>query len=102
MMWNFCVDDSDEGRYETILGRYIFTDLWLNLKWSDNIIEAYYGPLKGSTTPMVDLDTYESKDLNTGNITLKELFKNAYVYEIHELEQVRTSNKQLHVILDAK
>ena len=102
MMWNCCVDDSDKGRYDMILGRYLLTALWLNLKFSDHIIEADYGTFKGSTTPTVDLGTYESKDLNTGNITLKELFKNAYVDEIHELEQVRTSTKLLHVILYAK
>ena len=30
--WNFHVDDSDKGRYDMILGRYLSTELGLNLK----------------------------------------------------------------------
>ena len=46
---------------------------------SEQVIEADDGTFKGSTTPMVDLDTYVFADLNTGNITPKESFNNAYV-----------------------
>ena len=42
---------------------------------------------------MVDLGTYEFKDLNTGNITPEESFTNAYADEIHESQQVRISTK---------
>ena len=42
---------------------------------------------------MVDLGTHELRNLNTGEIITKELFMNAYAEEIHESEQVRTSNK---------
>ena len=59
LTWNCHVDDSDKGRYDIILGRYILTALGLNLKFSEHIIEAYYGHLKGSTAPMVDLGKYE-------------------------------------------
>ena len=56
--WKNYVDDSAKGRYDTILGRYLLTDLGLNLKFSDHVIEADDGPFKGSTAPMVDLGTY--------------------------------------------
>ena len=52
--------------------------------------------------PMVDLSTYEFKYLNTGEITPEKLFTNSYAEEIHEPKKVRTSTKQLHVILDVK
>ena len=51
---------------------------------------------------MVDLSMYECKDLNIGNITPEESFINYYAKNIYELEQVHTSTKQLHVILDSK
>ena len=51
---------------------------------------------------MVDMVTYEFKDLNIGKITPEYSTMNACVEEIHELEKVCTSTKQLHVILDAK
>ena len=40
----------------------------LNLKFSDHVIEADDEPFKGSTEPMVDLDMYKFKDLNTGKL----------------------------------
>ena len=58
VMWKCHVDDSTMGRYDMILGRYIITDLVLNLKLSNHFIESDDGPLKGSTAPMADLGTY--------------------------------------------
>ena len=75
---------STNGRYDMILGRDIFTSLWLNLKFYDPEIEADYGTLKGSTEPVVDLGTYEFKDLNAGKITPAELFTNTYTEELYE------------------
>ena len=51
---------------------------------------------------MVDLGTYEFKDLNAGKITSEELFTNPYVKELYESEHVPTATKTLRVILDAK
>ena len=51
-----------------ILGRYILTQLVLNLKLSDHVINSDYGPFKGSTEPMVDFGMCEFKYLNTGEI----------------------------------
>ena len=51
---------------------------------------------------MIDLGTYDIKYLNTGKITPEKSFTNVYIDEVYELEQVRTSAKQLHTILYAK
>ena len=63
MTWNFHVDDSAEGIYETIIGIYILTALALNLKFSDHIIESDDGPLEGSMLTMVDLGTCGCKNI---------------------------------------
>ena len=55
-----------------ILGQYLLTELGLNLKISEHVIEANYITFKGSTTPMVDLSTYVFKYLNTVQITPEE------------------------------
>ena len=91
MMWRCNVDDSDKGSYNMILGLDLLTELGLNLKFSEHVIEAGDGPFNGSTTPMVDLGTYIFKDLNTGEITPGELFNNAYIEELYEPEHVRTA-----------
>ena len=67
--WKCHVDESDKGRYNMILGQDIRTELGLNLKISEQVIEEYYGPFKGSTTPMVNLGTYLFKYLNTEKAT---------------------------------
>ena len=66
-----------------ILGRYILTALGLNIKFSDNVIEADDGPFKGSTAPMVDLGMYSFTYLNAGNITPDKVFTNYYAEEIN-------------------
>ena len=85
-----------------ILGWDLLTELGLNLKFSEHVIEVYYGHFNESTTPMVDLGTYIFKDLNTGKITPGELFTNDYPKEVHESDNIRTATKRLRVILDAK
>ena len=69
MMWRFHVDESSKGRYYMILGWDILIWLRLSLKLSGHIIKADDGTFKGSTTPMVDMGTYEFKYLNIGKIT---------------------------------
>ena len=68
----FHEDDSSKGRYGMILGTYLLATLGLKLKLSHDATEAYDRHLKGSTSPMVDLGTYEFKILNTGKITPEE------------------------------
>ena len=60
-----------------LLGRDIFTELGLNLKWSDHVIKLYGGTFKGSTTTMVYLVTYGFKYLSTVEITVEESLTNA-------------------------
>ena len=97
--WKCHADDSAKGRYDMILGRYILTELGLNIKFFDHVIEADDGTFIGSTTPMFDLGTYEFKILNTGKITPKELFTNAYVEEFYVSEHLRTATKLLSNII---
>ena len=65
-MWKCHVVDSAKDRYDLILGRDLLSELGLNFKFSEHVIEAYDGPFKGFTTPIVNLGTYVIKDLNTG------------------------------------
>ena len=77
-MWNFHVDYYAKGGYVIILGIYLLTDLGLNLKLSEHVIEENDGTFKGLAAPMVDMGTFEFKYLNSGKITHEELFKNYY------------------------
>ena len=58
-MCTFRVDDSGKSRYDMILGRYILTELGLNLKMSYYVIKGDDGGFKGYMPPMVDLGKYE-------------------------------------------
>ena len=85
-----------------ILGQNLLTELWLNLKFSEHITEADYGPFNGYTTTTVDLGTYIFKHLNAGGITPRESFTNDYVEEVYGSDHVSTATKWLRVILDTK
>ena len=50
VMWSRHADYSAKGIYDIILGIYLLTALWLNLKFYDQFIEAYDGPFKYSTS----------------------------------------------------
>ena len=69
MTWKCHVNYSNRSMYYMILGRYMLTELVLNLKNSKHVIESDNGPLIGSTSPMVDLGAYVFKYLNTVKIT---------------------------------
>ena len=71
MTWDCHVDESTKGGYNMILGRDILTELGLNLKFSEHVIEADYGNFNRSKTSMVDLGAYIFKDLNIGKFTPK-------------------------------
>ena len=85
-----------------ILVQDIWTELWLYLKNSKHIIKARDGPLKGYTSPMVDLGAYIFKDLNIREIKPEESFIDTFVEEVYEPEHVHNTKKLLLVILDAK
>ena len=91
--WNCHVDDSAKGRYDIILGRHIFKELGLNLKFSEHVMKADCGPFNAYTICMVDLGTYIFRDLNTGKITPEEFFTNDYFEEVYESEHVRTATR---------
>ena len=61
--WNCHVGDCAKCRYDMILSRNLLTDLSLNLKLSDHVIESNDGPFKGSTAPMFHVGEYEFKEL---------------------------------------
>ena len=63
------VDYSAKGRYNMILGKYLLTELGLNLKFSEYVLEANDVPFKESTTSVVDLGMYVFKYLNIEEIT---------------------------------
>ena len=75
------VDEYAKGRYDMILAQDLISELGLNLKFSEHVIESDGGPFNRSTTPMVDLGTYIFKYLNTGEIKPEESFTNAHVKE---------------------
>ena len=52
------MNEYSKGMYEVILDRDISTELGLNIKISEHVIEADDGPLIGATSPMVDLGVY--------------------------------------------
>ena len=58
LTWGYHVYDSAKGRYDIIFGRDLLTALVLNIEFSGHVIEEYYGHLKGSTAPMVDMGMY--------------------------------------------
>ena len=71
MTWRCHADESTMGKYEMIPIRDLIIELGLNVNFSNHVIKADDGPFKGSTTPLVYLDVYKFKDLNTGKTTPK-------------------------------
>ena len=58
-MWKFHIDKSTTGRYDMILGRYLLTELGLDLEFSENVIHGREGPYKLCSAPMVDVNNYD-------------------------------------------
>ena len=102
VMWKNHVNYLAKVRYNMILGKYLLTKLGSNLKFAEHVIKADDGPLKGYTTPMVDLGTYIFKFSNTEKITPEEQFTDDYFKELYKSEHIRTSTKRLRLILDSK
>ena len=62
-----------------ILGRDLLTTLWLDIKFSENIILGGDGLFKGCSEPMVYFSTYDFKPLTENKVKPEESFINAYV-----------------------
>ena len=58
VIWKCHVDASYKGGCDRILGQYIWTHFWLNLKLSEHVIKVDDGHFKGSTRPIVDFGAY--------------------------------------------
>ena len=58
MTINCHVNDSAKGIYDIILGRDLLTELGLNLKFSNHVIEGNYVNFKVYTASLVDLGAY--------------------------------------------
>ena len=68
--WKCHVDGSAWVRYGMFLGRYLLTQLVLNLKIYAHVIEADDGPFIGFMAPMFDLGAYVSKRVDTVGSTV--------------------------------
>ena len=75
------------------LGIDLIKALVLNIKFTENIIKADGGPLKGSQAPMVDLGTYEFKYSNMGGNNIRIIF-----YEMHTWNKYMNHNKSVLLI----
>ena len=85
-----------------ILGRYLLTNLGLDLKFSENIILGGDVPFKGCSAPMVDIRTYDFKPLTDNKVKPEELSIIAYVNECLEYEGTIISTRRIGRVLDAK
>ena len=64
MTWKCHVEESANGKYDMILGRYLLTSLGLNLKFSGNVMHVGEGPYKWCSAPMVDVNNYDFNIFN--------------------------------------
>ena len=55
--WEYHMGGLDKGILNMVLGRYLLTELLLNIKIYKHVIKSGDGPLKGSIAPMLDLGT---------------------------------------------
>ena len=56
-------DDSTNGRYGIILGRYLLTALVPALNFSDNVIIGGEGPYEGCSAPMDEIRIFDFKSI---------------------------------------
>ena len=97
------MDDSTTGQYDMIIGRDLLTNLGIYLKVYKNSIDCGEGTYQGCTSPMINLDNYDSELVNRKmRPFLYESFLNAYVNECHESETVFTATKRVQTIPNAK
>ena len=102
MTWEFHVDKSTNGRYDTILGRDILTALRLDLKFSDNVIIGKEVLYEGFYAPVVEVINYNFKYIIYITVKLEEYFINLYVDEDFESDNTIKSTRRMRRILDVK
>ena len=85
-----------------ILGRDLLTPLGLDLKFSEEIILGGDGPLKGCSSPMLDVNTYGYKPLIYNKVKPEESYINAYVDKCLESEGTISSTRIIRRLLDVK
>ena len=61
--WKCHIDDSIDSRYDIILGRYLPTELVLDLNFSSHVIIGGNVPYKNCSAPMADVTDYYFKPL---------------------------------------
>ena len=70
VMWACHIYESTKGSHDMILGRDLLKYLGLNIKLSDHVTKSDYVTLKGSSTLMINLGTYEFIHLNIRQLHL--------------------------------
>ena len=68
VMQKFHVNESNNGRYDMIIGKDLLTALGLDLKFYDSVIIGVEGPYKGCLSPMVDISNYDFKSITDTTI----------------------------------
>ena len=68
------VDDSAEGKYGMILGRYLLIALGLGINFYEHIIISGAGTYEGCLEAMVDIKNYGFKNRTDKTIKVKDFF----------------------------
>ena len=77
--WKCHINESTNGRYGIILGRYLLTALETDLKFYKNVIIGGKGPYEGCSAPMVDVRNYNFTSITDKQVKWEEYFINSYV-----------------------
>ena len=79
------MDDSNEGRYNVVIGSYLFTASVIDLNFYDNTIECGKVPHQGCTSSMVNLNNYNFNPINGKMLPFsEESFNDAYMNAFYE------------------
>ena len=96
------MNESTNGRYGIILGRYLLTALETDLKFYKNVIIGGKGPYEGCSAPMVDVRNYNFTSITDKQVKWEEYFINSYVDECLKSDSAIISTQRMHIIIDAK
>ena len=102
MTWKCHIYETNNDRYEMILGIYLLTALGMDLKFSKNFVIGGYGPYEGCSAPMVDASNYNFNYLLDKAVKPEESFINSYLDKCLKSKIPISSTRRMHIILDAK